>query len=47
MQHPVASALASEGDREDESQLTPKKFRSKDYMETYINPPDVLRAGVA
>ena len=46
VQHPVASALASEADRENGPHLSPKKFRSKDYMEAYINPPDVLRAEV-
>jgi len=44
--HPVASALSAESDREEGPNLAPKKFRSKDYMESYINPPDVLRAEV-
>jgi stage V sporulation protein R len=47
--HPVASALASDDQREAERQDEEQhaggtKFRSKGYMEAYINPPDVLRA---
>ncbi|MFN0054601.1 MAG: SpoVR family protein [Planctomycetales bacterium] len=41
---PVASALMPEGERPVEQEPTATRFRSKDYMDTYINPPDVLRA---
>jgi stage V sporulation protein R len=46
VEHPVTSALASDKDRDEGPNVAPKKFRSKDYMESYINPPDVLRAEV-
>ncbi|HLJ09853.1 MAG TPA: SpoVR family protein [Planctomycetaceae bacterium] len=46
IERPVASALASEADRKHDPQVSPTKFRSKDYMDSYINPPDVLRAEV-
>src|SRR2546423_1531621 len=47
--HSVAIRRRDEGSRFDFSEQKqeeqgPNRFKSKDYMEDYINPPDVLRA---
>lgn len=42
--HPVSTALMSEEDRGEEDAPGPTRFRSKNYMDAYINPPDILKA---
>jgi stage V sporulation protein R len=45
--HPVTSALMpATGSDSEEPPPGAMRFRSKDYMDAYINPPDVLRAEV-
>jgi len=44
VEHPVTSALARESENPDEQHSSGTKFRSKHYMDSYINPPDVLKA---
>ena len=41
-EHPVTTALAA--DRHEETARTGTRFQSKDYMDSYINPPEVLKA---
>ena len=49
VQHPVASALASDSqrdaERDDDQHATGTRFSSKGYMEAYINPPLSSRPG--
>lgn len=43
--HPVTTALMSDAERKEmEDTGSPGRFRSKDYMDAYINPPEVLKA---
>src|SRR5262249_5237242 len=42
--HPVASALMPRSESEEHAAPAATRFRSKDYMDSYINPPGVLRA---
>jgi len=42
--HPVASALESAQGSPQGEPAGPTRFRSKDYMDAYINPPEVLKA---